>query len=225
MEINAQTFSQTTAANSAVAGTSAQEVSSDFETFLKMLTVQMQNQDPLNPVDSSDYAVQLATFSGVEQQAKTNSLLEGLAEIMGSSGMAQMAAWVGKEARAPANGYFNGDPITIAPNPVSIAESAQVIVRNADGVEVERFDVPISADPFVWTGMDADGYPRETGLYSFEIESYSNGELLSLDPVDVYSTITEVRSQGGETILILSGGVAITASQVSALRDPSLVSH
>ena len=39
--------------------------SSDYETFLKMLTVQMQNQDPLNPVESSDFAAQLATFSSV----------------------------------------------------------------------------------------------------------------------------------------------------------------
>jgi flagellar basal-body rod modification protein FlgD len=225
MEINSQSFSQATTGNTAAAGSSAKAISSDFETFLKMLTVQMQNQDPLNPVDSSDYAVQLATFSGVEQQAKTNSLLEGLAEIIGASGMAQMAAWVGKEARAPANGYFNGDPITIAPNPVSIADNAQIIVSNADGVEVERFDVPISADPFVWTGIDANGYPRETGLYSFEIESYGNGELLARDPVDVYSNITEVRSQAGETILILRGGVAISSNQVSALRDPSLVSQ
>lgn len=224
MEINAQTFSQTPTVNATDAGTNSKEISSDFETFLKMLTVQMQNQDPLNPVDSSDYAVQLATFSGVEQQAKTNSLLEGLAEIMGTSGMAQMAAWVGKEARAPAEGYFSGDPITIAPNPVSIADNAQVIVHNAEGVEVERFDVPIGADPIVWTGMDASGYPRAIGLYSFEIESYGNGELLARDPVDVYSTITEVRSQGGESVLILRGGVAISANQVSALRDPSLIS-
>ena len=225
MEINAQSFSQATTGNTAVAGSSAKAISSDFETFLKMLTVQMQNQDPLNPVDASDYAVQLATFSGVEQQAQTNFLLERLAEIMGASSMAQMAAWVGKEARAPADAYFKADPITSAPNPVSIPDNAQVIVRNADGVEVERFDMPISADPFVWTGTDENGYPRETVLYSFEIESYGNGELLVRDPVDVYSIITEVRSQGGETVLILSGGVAISSNQVSAPRDPSLVSQ
>ena len=62
-------------------------ISSDFETFLKMLTTQMQNQDPLNPIESSDYAVQLATFSGVEQQVRTNQLLADLANQMGSSGL------------------------------------------------------------------------------------------------------------------------------------------
>jgi flagellar basal-body rod modification protein FlgD len=48
--------------------TASSGLSSDFETFLKMLTTQLKNQDPMNPVDSADYAVQLATFSSVEQQ-------------------------------------------------------------------------------------------------------------------------------------------------------------
>ena len=48
----------------------------DFETFLKILTAQIQNQDPINPIDSSDYATQLATFSSVEQQVLANSHLE-----------------------------------------------------------------------------------------------------------------------------------------------------
>ena len=81
MEISPSPFATDTgkALNPATDSTRA-EVSSDFETFLKMLTVQMQNQDPLNPVDSSDYAIQLATFSGVEQQVKTNDLLASLGQ-------------------------------------------------------------------------------------------------------------------------------------------------
>ncbi|MDG1377767.1 MAG: flagellar hook capping FlgD N-terminal domain-containing protein [Yoonia sp.] len=203
-------------------GSSTKEISSDFETFLKMLTVQMQNQDPLNPVDSSDYAVQLATFSGVEQQVQTNDLLRGLTALMGTSGMAQMASWVGKEARAPAAAYFGGSPVTLAPNPAIIAEKAEIIVRNASGTEVDRFETPVSADPVQWSGMDAEGFPRPLGLYSFEIVSSAGGDILAQAPVDVYGTITEVRSQGGETVLILQGGAAISATQVSALRDPSL---
>lgn len=223
MEIsNVSTTQQTNAfaVNSTASGKG--EISSDFETFLKMLTVQMQNQDPLNPVDSSDYAVQLATFSGVEQQVQTNDLLKGLTALLGTSGMAQMAAWVGKEARAPAAGYFDGSPITIAPNPAIIAEKAEVVVRNASGTEVDRFEIPVTADPVEWSGLDAQGYPRDLGLYNFEVISTAGGDILAQDPVDVYSTITEVRSQGGETVLILEGGAAISAAQVSALRDPFL---
>jgi len=110
---------QANASGAFASASSTKEISSDFETFLKMLTVQMQNQDPLNPVDSSDYAVQLATFSGVEQQVQTNDLLRGLTALMGTSGMAQMASWVGKEARAPVAAYFGGSPVTLAPTPRS----------------------------------------------------------------------------------------------------------
>jgi len=196
-------------------------ISSDFETFLRMLTVQMENQDPLNPVDSSDYAVQLATFSGVEQQVQTNDLLRNLATQLGTSGMAQMAVLVGKEARAPTQGYFDGDGILLAPNPVSVADRAEIVVTNAEGTEVDRFDIAVSADPVTWSGLDPDGYPHPIGLYSFQAISYAGDEALAQDTVDVYSTVTEVRAQDGESILILEGGAAISAQQVSALRAPT----
>ncbi len=63
-----------------------------------MLTVQMKNQDPLNPIQSSDFAVQLATFSGVEQQVRTNELLSRLAEGFASSGMTGLS---GARSAAP----------------------------------------------------------------------------------------------------------------------------
>ena len=80
-------------------------ITSDFETFLRMLTVQMQNQDPLNPVDSNDYATQLATFSGVEQAVLTNDLLTTLTTQLNSSGLADMAAWVGKDFGSSQTGH------------------------------------------------------------------------------------------------------------------------
>ncbi len=213
-----------TVATNPVAATvqSSGQISSDFETFLRMLTVQMQNQDPLNPVDSSDYAVQLATFSQVEQSVLTNDLLSSLSAQLTSDGLAGMANWVGKEARAAAPAYFDGEPITLSPNPALVADQAEVVVRNENGAEVQRFDIPISADPVEWAGVSPGGDPFPEGLYSFELVSTSNGEVITADVVEVYSTVTEVRAQGGETILILEGGAAVATNQVSALRDPTL---
>jgi flagellar basal-body rod modification protein FlgD len=196
-------------------------ISSDFQTFLKMLTVQMQNQDPLNPVDSSDYAVQLATFSGVEQQVKTNDLLTALAAQMGSTGMAQMASWVGKEARAAMPAYFNGSPVTVAPNPAAIANRVEMVVRNADGAEVQRLNLPVSADPVKWAGVDADGNPFPSGLYSFEVVSLSDNTVLMSEQAEVYGTVQEVRAEGGQTVLMMAGGVGVLATSVTALRDPA----
>lgn len=202
--------------------TSSTAISSDFETFLRMLTVQMENQDPLNPVDSSDYAVQLATFSGVEQQVQTNDLLRSLAIQLGASGMAQMASWVGKEARSPAAAQFDGNTITLTPKISPLADRAEIVVSNANGAEVDRFDVPVGAETVDWSGADRSGFPLPLGLYSFSVSSYSGEEVLTKTPAEIYSTVTEVRSQNGETVLILKGGAAIASSQVTALRDPSL---
>ena len=166
-------------------------ISSDFKTFLNMLTVQMKNQDPLDPIKSEDYAVQLATFSGVEQQVKTNDLIS------------QMT-------------------ITLAPNPPVVADRVDLIVRDDQGNEVQRSTIPVSADPIPWAGVDADGTPFPTGLYTFEIESSANGQVIENAPVDVYATIIEARTQGGQTILVTNGGELFPATSVTALRNPSL---
>lgn len=194
-------------------------IASDFDTFLKMLTVQMENQDPLNPTDSSEYAMQLATFSGVEQQVLTNDLLNALMVQMNTTGMAQMADWVGKDARAAAPAYFSGTPITIAPNPAAVADKVELVVYNAEGDEVQRSEIPKSSEPFEWAGTSSDSSPYPTGLYTFRVESSSNGEVLLDEVADVYARVQEVRSENGESVLILEGGVPVFASSVSALRE------
>ncbi len=199
---------------------SASVISSDFETFLLMLTTQMENQDPLNPIESSDYAVQLATFSSVEQQVLTNDLLVNLSDQMGLMGMAQLAGWVGMEVRAGIPAYFDGAPITLSPNPAAIAQEAVLVVRDAEGVEVERVEIAVSTEPLNWVGVDADGNPLPEGLYSFELESYAHDDLIATSIVDVYSRITEARNEGGQTVLIVEGGIEVPAASVNALRAP-----
>lgn len=198
----------------------ASALNSDFETFLKMLTTQMQNQDPLNPIESQNFATQLATFSGVEQQVRTNDLLQGLGLQMGVMGMSQMAGWVGMEARAAAPAFFDGSPVVVSPNPAIQADGAVLVVRNEGGDEVQRLDIPVSAEPLDWAGVDDGGSPFPTGLYSFEVESYSNGALMTTTPAEIYSTITEARGENGETVLILEGGARVTSEEVTALRQP-----
>lgn len=199
-------------------GPESSVISSDFETFLLMLTTQMENQDPLNPTNSADYAVQLATFSSVEQQVKTNDLLVGLTEQMGLMGMAQLAGWVGMEARAAVPAYFDGAPVTLAPNPVRTADEVVLVVRDANGDEVERIDIEVSTDPISWAGVDENGNLRPEGLYSFELESYSHDNLMATTPVDLYSQISEARNEGGVTVLILEGGIQVPATAISAIR-------
>jgi len=188
--------------------------------FLKLLTTQMTNQDPTSPMDSSDYAVQLATFSQVEQQVKTNDLLTSLASQLGVMGMSEYASWVGMEARSESAGYFDGtNPVTISPNPVTGADATTVVVSDADGNEVSRYSIDVSSDAIEWNGTDADGNALPAGNYTFELESYKNGTLLSTDAVETYNRVVEAQGTNDGAVLVLAGGGTISTGSITALRE------
>jgi flagellar basal-body rod modification protein FlgD len=155
----------------------------DYQTFLKMLTVQMQNQDPLNPIDSSDYAVQLATFSGVEQQVRTNQLLESLSGQFDLAGLAQIAGWIGQEARTAAPVWYGGSAVALSPDPASGASRAVLVAADARGRVVSREDIPVTAKEYNWLGADATGTPLPAGQYTLTLESFSGDTLLRTDPM------------------------------------------
>ncbi len=195
-------------------------ITSDFETFLKMLTAQMENQDPMNPIESTDYAVQLATFSSVEQQVQTNDLLKGLATQLGIMGMADMAGWVGMEARVSAPALFDGSPITLMPEPPAAADTAYLVVKDASGAEVQRNSVPTNSDPIEWAGVDSQGNPLPNGTYTFTLESFGNGNHLTTETIDTYARVTETQNEGGRLLLVLESGAKVEADDISALREP-----
>ena len=208
-----------TSANTATATTGNNMISSDFQTFLEMLTAQITNQDPLNPIDSSDYAVQLATFSSVEQQVQTNELLTSLVTQISQSGIGELAGWVGMEARTAAPVVFDGTPVTLSPLPALLADEAWLVVRDAAGNEVDRSKIGLDGAAIVWDGTDANGNPLPDGSYAFEVENHAEGSLLGSTPVEHYATITEAQHIEGQLILVLDGGVQVLSSDVVALRN------
>lgn len=193
-------------------------LSSDFETFLKMLTAQMRNQDPLNPVDSSDYAVQLATFSSVEQQVLTNELLSDLGAGL-NGGITELAGWIGMQARAPVDGHFTGTPLDVAFTPELAADRQELVIRDAQGAEVGRSAVPPGQTSIRWGGLGATGQMLPEGPYSFEVESYGGDTLLSTQQAQVYSRVIEARIEDGAPVLVLDSGARVAPETVTALRS------
>jgi flagellar basal-body rod modification protein FlgD len=196
-------------------------LSSDFETFLQMLTAQAKYQDPLEPIDSSEYAAQLAQFSMVEQQVKSNDLLTALTAQLGASNMAQMSSWIGMEARTTAAVHFDGAPLTISPTPAAVADNVQLVVYDAAGAEVQRLTIPNSTEPVQWAGVTAGGAPFPPGLYRFEVESRAQGSLVLSEPAETYGKVTEAQIISGQTLLVLEGGSTVAADTVTGLRNPT----
>ncbi|WP_299684794.1 flagellar hook capping FlgD N-terminal domain-containing protein [uncultured Tateyamaria sp.] len=212
--------SAATAASNTTSNTNS-VLSSDFEVFLQMLTAQAEYQDPLEPIDSSEYAAQLAQFSMVEQQVSTNDLLEQMLVAFGANDMSGAANWIGLEALVTGPVQFEGAPITISPNPPVAADAVELVVYNAQGTEVQRRTLPVGAEPYVWDGLNAAGSPLAYGEYTLKVESSANGEVLTEDPALSYTRVTEARIDNGTTLLVLQNGYMIEAANVIGLREPA----
>ena len=207
---------------SAATQTATSALTSDFETFLKLMTTQAMYQDPLEPMDSSDYTAQLAQFSSVEQQVLTNDTLTSMLSQLALTNMSQLTGWVGREVRAQAAAHFDGvNPVTVSPNPALLADDVQMVIYNEDETEVGRVSLPVSAEPYEWDGTDGEGNQLGEGNYTFVIESYSNDEVIVSEVAEVYNRVEETQSVDGQVALILESGTAILATSVTALRDPS----
>lgn len=219
--ITATTSATQSTQSATSAASQASVLTSDFETFLLMLTTQAQNQDPLEPLDSSEYASQLAQFSMVEQQVQANDLLGELVLALGGTNLNALSNWVGQDVRAPSAFAFSDSPVSLYAQPDSAADEAALVIRDASGTEVDRVSVPVTGTQFQWAGVDGSGAPLPAGTYSAYIESYSQGDILSTQMAATYDRVVEVQISDGETLLTLSGGGIVSAEDVVAVRAGS----
>jgi flagellar basal-body rod modification protein FlgD len=190
----------------------------DFQTFLRMLTAQLKNQDPLNPMEGSDFAVQLATFSGVEQQAQTNKLLTQLTQQTGG-GLGELSDWLGREVRVAGPVWFGDKSLTLDIAPDPRADSVDLVVLSASGRELSREEIGTGKGQVDWLGRDALGGKLPDGLYQFRVESWQDGKLIAKDEVGAYSRVVEAERTDGAVQLVLEGGVRAKSDEVEAVRS------
>ena len=106
----------------------------------------MRNQDPLKPMDSTEFVAQLASFSAVEQQIRANDRLQGILDVLSGGSPAGLAEWIGREVRVAAKADFAGAPVEVAVAPAEGADKAVLVVRNDFGSVVARLPVAADAD-------------------------------------------------------------------------------
>ena len=144
--------------------------------FLNMLIVQLQNQDPLNPTDSTEFTAQLAQFSSLEQLSNINDSLKNMAQFQASLTHSQAVSYIGKEITASGNGLQlkDGQAATCHFDLAANAAMTAVSVYDATGGFVNSFETG-SLGPgrqsATWNGMDLDGNRMPPGVYRFEIQA------------------------------------------------------
>jgi flagellar basal-body rod modification protein FlgD len=133
--------------------------------------------------------------------------------------MAEMASWIGKEARSPAPVRYDGAPVTLSPNPAMGANRAVLAVRDAQGTLVSREEIPVSSQPYQWLGAGMDGSPLPPGTYSIALESMNGEAVIDSRAVEHYARVIEARGGPSGTKLVLEGGIEVSATDVTALRE------
>lgn len=211
--------SATPAQRPAASPASATAEAGDFQTFLTMLTTQMQNQNPLEPVEASDFAAQLATFSGVEQQVQTNDLL---ARLVGRMGLSDLAGWVGRDVLSPAPIRFDGAPIRLVPPEVQEANRAELVVTDSSGRELGRYAVDPQSTEILFEAPEGSDVLEPGAFYSFSMVSYRDDVELEENAVLGYAPVLEARADSGRTLLVLEGGQIIDSDTVVGLRDSTV---
>lgn len=191
----------------------------DFNTFLRMLTAQLKNQDPMNPMEGTEFAVQLATFSGVEQQAQTNKLLAQMISQTGAGGLTQAANLIGKEVQTTEPVRFGDTALTLDIAPDPRADDVALVALDASGQEVARELIGLGAGQVEWFGRDASGQKLPDGQYQFRIQNLRAGEVVSETDVPTYARVMEVQLKDDAPHLIFDGGASASMGAIHALRD------
>ncbi|MEW6379298.1 MAG: flagellar hook assembly protein FlgD [bacterium] len=172
--------------------------------FLKLLLTQMQHQDPLNPMDNTEFVSQLSQFSQLEQMYNVNQGLETLADSQNSIYNSLLANLLGKTARIDATKVYLKDQSTVNLN-YELADSANrvtVKIFDSDGREVRTIEKPSQdsgMQTIEWDGKGDKGKDLPEGTYTVEITAYSRqGKTISLTPYLIDEVKEVIFTQGGD---------------------------
>ena len=152
------------------------------QTFLNLLTTQLQNQDPLDPMKNEDFIAQLAQFSSLEELMGISSALDSVYTGIAAMNNATMANLLGTEVVAMGNEFsYDGEgPVTLQFDAAAELEGGTVTITNESGSVVWSGALPAQnagEGSFEWDGTDMDGQPVPEGRYTFSITgSGADGE-------------------------------------------------
>jgi flagellar basal-body rod modification protein FlgD len=168
MDVNALTalsdLGQASKAKNTIAGS--------FDTFLSLLTTQLKNQNPLEPLNTNEFTAQLVQFAGVEQGIQTNQNLENLLSLTTASTLTGAVGFIGKAITAEGvTAEFDGAQAAWSYSVPKDSPDAEVTIFNSAGQVVfnEKTTLEAGNQTLTWTGRTADGTQAPTGTYRVAI--------------------------------------------------------
>lgn len=192
-----------------------------FDTFLALLTTQLQHQDPLDPMKSEQFTTQLVQFAGVEQSINTNKKLEQLIELQTSSQLNSAVSYIGKIVEVVAEELMLEDGATkISYGLDHNAATTVITIVDLDGNAVRTINGEIAAGrhEFAWDGRNDNGNQVPDGVYGFSVVSVDQDD----ETVDTVSAslgrVTGVEIVD-DALMLNIGEMGVPFDSLFAVRD------
>lgn len=209
MAVNAPAASDAASTLGALTSPTASSADSE-QRFLKLLVTQLNNQDPLNPLDNAQLTSQLAQMSTVSGIEKLNSAFQSLLAQSGSSQVLQSAALIGRTVLVPGSELTlaQGAGVPFAVEVPVAADSVKVTITNAAGDTVRSYDLgalPQGTKTLSWDGKSDNGTQLADGTYKLKVEALSGGDKAAAGTL-TYAKVTSVAQGVSGVSLDLDSG-------------------
>ena len=207
--------------SSSLSSTSGATLAGNFQTFLTLLTTQLQNQNPLDPLDTNQFTQQLVEFASVEQQLKTNDSLSTLVSLEQTAQSTQALTFVGKTAVVNDNtAALTNSQATWELN-VPSNSNVNVSIANSSGQTVFSGTYAVNAgnnQPFTWNGQGNDGTQWPDGQYTLTAtatDSSGNSVGVTTQVQGVVSSVDLTQSPP----LLTINGQSYTVNQIQSIAN------
>lgn len=208
-------------ANLGQAARSQATIADNFDSFLSLLTTQLKNQNPLEPLDTNEFTAQLVQFTSVEQSITTNKNLEQLIALSVTNAFTSAVGYIGKTVSAAGNivQLSNGSAAwnyTLSKG----APETTFTVHDANGQPVftETRSANEGTNAFVWNGLLENGTQAPDGAYSITIQANdADGNNVSVS-TETEGVVEAVDLTGSEPVLTVNGQ-KIALSSVKSIKS------
>lgn len=214
-------LSETTAAADTQSGQASAKLNDDLNKFLNLLVTQLKHQDPLDPMDATEFTSQLVQFASVEQQIYGNAHLEDLIALQQTTQVASMVDYLGTTVEAKGNTLNLED--SQAKFSYALGQNAKtttITIKDDTGKIVATLTGKTESGYHVhdWDGKDESGNPLPDGVYTATVSAVDNtGKTLDVSQT-VYGRVSGAGAEGGEVVLYM-GDVAVPMAAVLSVNE------
>jgi flagellar basal-body rod modification protein FlgD len=208
----------TTAANSTQ--TAQSQLMGNYNSFLLLLTTQLKNQDPLAPLDATQFVSQLSQLATVEQAIAGNQRLDKIVSALGASATLSNVSLIGHPVEVEdKNAEVKDGTMSMTYKLDAGAEQAVMTIRDQSGtiIGVQPIDTQAGEHSFSWDGTDSHGDQVDDGIYNFEVSAVDSDGKPVTGHSYVNATVTRVETTSDGSTLVLSNGSKVAPSAVLAV--------